>query len=70
VRSEVLREDTCIIVEYSDLFCIFYYKSATMLDVEQQNRIVCAHLKSMGYNDDSFAVKARRRSNDLVHKLL
>jgi hypothetical protein len=44
VRSEVLREDTCILVEDFDPFCIFDYKSATMLDVEHQNKIVCAHL--------------------------
>jgi hypothetical protein len=34
VRTEVLREDTCVLVEKFDPFRIFDYKSATMLDVE------------------------------------
>jgi hypothetical protein len=34
VRAEVLREDTCVLVENFDPFRIFDYKSATMLDVE------------------------------------
>jgi hypothetical protein len=33
VRSEMMREDNCILVEDFDPFCIFDYKSATMLDV-------------------------------------
>jgi hypothetical protein len=69
VRSEVMREDNCILVEEFDPFCIFDYKSATMLDVEQQNKIVCAHLNSMGYNADSFVVKARRKAHNLVQRL-
>jgi hypothetical protein len=69
VRSEVIREDTCILVEDFDPFCIFDYKSATMLDVEQQNKIVCAHLNSMGYNADSFGFKARRKAHNLVQRL-
>jgi hypothetical protein len=69
VRSEVMRENTCILVEDFDPFCIFDYKSATMLDVEQQNKIVCAHLNSMGYNADSFMVKARRKAHNLVQRL-
>jgi hypothetical protein len=69
VRSEVLHEDTCIIVEDFYPFCIFYYKSATMLDVKQKNKIVCAHLNSMGYNADSFVVKARRKAHDLVPRV-
>jgi hypothetical protein len=40
-----------------------------MLDVEQQNKIVCAHLNSMGYNADSFVVKARRKAHNLVQRL-
>jgi hypothetical protein len=68
VRSVVMREDACILVEEFDPFCIFDYKSATMLDVEQQNKIVCAHLNSMGYNADSFVVKARRKAHNLVHR--
>jgi hypothetical protein len=69
VRLEVLRKDNCILVEDFDPFCIFYYKSATMLDVEQQNKIVCAHLNSMGYNADSFVVKARHKAHNLVQRL-
>jgi hypothetical protein len=69
VRSEVMREDNCILVEDFDPFCIFDYKSATMLYVEQQNKIICAHLNSMGYNADSFVIKARRKAHNLVHRL-
>jgi hypothetical protein len=46
----VLREDIYVRVEHFDPFNIFDYKYATMLDVEQQNKMVCAHLNSMGYN--------------------
>jgi hypothetical protein len=65
----VLREDTCILVKDFDPFCIFYYKSAIMLDVKHQNKSVCAHLKSMGYNADSFMVKARRKAHNLAQHL-
>jgi hypothetical protein len=70
VRSEVMREDNCILVEDFDPFCIFDNNYATMLDVEQQNKIVCAHLNSMGYDADSFMVKARsKEAHNLVHRL-
>jgi hypothetical protein len=57
VRAEVLRDDTCVIVKHFDLFKVFYYKSATMLDVEQHNTMVCDHSNLMGYNVDIFMVK-------------
>jgi hypothetical protein len=41
VRSEVLHEETCVLVENFDPFCIFYYKSATMLDVKHQSNMGC-----------------------------
>jgi hypothetical protein len=37
-----------------------------MLDVEQQKKIVCAHLNSMGYNANSFVVKAHSKAHNLV----
>jgi hypothetical protein len=40
-----------------------------MLDVEQQNEIFCTHLNSMGYNADSFVVKAHRKAHNLVQRL-
>jgi hypothetical protein len=40
-----------------------------MLHVKQQNKIVCAHLNSMGYNADSFVVKALRKAHNLVQGL-
>jgi hypothetical protein len=58
VHAEVLREDNCVLVENFDPFRLFYYKSATVLDVEQQNKMVCTHSDSLGYNVDSFVVKA------------
>jgi hypothetical protein len=69
VRAEVLLEDNSVLVENFDPFCIFYYKSAAMLDIEQQNKMVCAHLSSMAYNADSFVVKARRNAHNLVQRL-
>jgi hypothetical protein len=69
VRPEVMREDNSILVEDFDPFWIFDCKSATVLDVEQQNKIVFPHLNSMGYNADSFVVKARRKAHNLVHWL-
>jgi hypothetical protein len=58
VRAEVMREDTCVLVENFDPFHIFYYKSATMLGFNKQSKMVCAHFNSMGYNADSFMVGA------------
>jgi hypothetical protein len=69
VRPEVMREDTCILVEDFDPFCIFDYKSATMLDVEHHNKIVFVHLNSMGFNGDSFVFKAHQKAHNLVQRL-
>jgi hypothetical protein len=67
MSTEVLREDTCVLLENFDPFRIFDYKSATMLDVKQHNKMVCVHLNSTRYNADSFMVKARRKAHNLVH---
>jgi hypothetical protein len=40
-----------------------------MLDVEQHNKMVCAHLNSMGYNADICVVKVRRKAHNLVQRL-
>jgi hypothetical protein len=69
VRAEVLREVNCVVVENVYPFRIFYYKYATMLDVEQQNKMVCPHLNAMGYNADSFVVKAYFNANNFVQRL-
>jgi hypothetical protein len=42
---------------------------ATMLEVEQQNKLACAHLKELGFNGDDFLIKARRRATNLVQRL-
>jgi hypothetical protein len=40
-----------------------------MLDVEQHNKMVCAHFNSTGYNADSCVVKARRKAHNLVQRI-
>jgi hypothetical protein len=41
-----------------------------MLEVEQQNKLACAHLNELDLNGDSFLIKARQRATNLVHRLL
>jgi hypothetical protein len=50
MRAEVLCDDNCVLVDHFGPFKVFDYKYATTLDVGQQNKMVCAHLNSMGYN--------------------
>jgi hypothetical protein len=66
VCAEVLHDDSCVLVEQCDPFKVFYYKCVTMLDDEQHNKMVCTNLNSMGYNVDSFVVKALCKANNLV----
>jgi hypothetical protein len=59
VRSEVARDDTVIVIECFNPFLSFNYKMATMLEVEQQKKVACAHLNELGFNCDGFLIKAR-----------
>jgi hypothetical protein len=40
-----------------------------MLEVEQQNKLACAHLNKLGFNGDGFLIKARQRAAHLVQRL-
>jgi hypothetical protein len=35
-------------------------KVGTMLEIDQQNKLACDHLNELGFNGDSFLIKARR----------
>jgi hypothetical protein len=59
VRSEVAGDDTVIVIECFNPFLSFDYKTATMLEVQQQNKLACAHLNELGFNGDGFLIKAR-----------
>jgi hypothetical protein len=69
VCSEVARDDTVILIEFFNSFLSFDYKTATMLEVEQQIKIDCAHLNELGFYGDGFLIKARRRAANLVQRL-
>jgi hypothetical protein len=69
VRSEVAKDDTVIVIEYFNPFLSFDYNTATMLEVQQQNKPDCAHLIELGFNGDGFFIKARRRAVNLVQRL-
>jgi hypothetical protein len=70
VRSKVTRDDIFIAIECFDPYLSFDCKTATMLEVDQQNKLACAHLNDLGLNGDSFWIKARRQTANLVHRLL
>jgi hypothetical protein len=61
VRSEVARDDTVIVIKCFNPFLSLDYKTATMLEVQQQNKLTCAHLNELGFNGDGFLIKARQR---------
>jgi hypothetical protein len=58
VRSEVSRDDTVIVIECFNHFLSFDYKTAAMLEVQQQNKLACAHLNKLGFNGGGFLIKA------------
>jgi hypothetical protein len=58
VRSEVARYDTVIVIECFNPFLSFDYKTATMLEVQQQNTLACDHINKLGLNCDGFLIKA------------
>jgi hypothetical protein len=47
VRSEVARDNTAIVIECSNNFLSFHYKTATMLEVEQQKNSLVLILTSL-----------------------
>jgi hypothetical protein len=69
VCSEVARDDTVIVIEFFNPFLSFDYKTATMLEVQQKNKLACAHLNELGFNGDGFLIKARRRAANLMQRL-
>jgi hypothetical protein len=58
VRSEVARDNTVIGIECFNFFLSFEDKTATMLEVEQQKKLACAHLNELGFHGDGFLIKA------------
>jgi hypothetical protein len=66
MHSEVATDSTVILMECFDPFLSVDYKTATMLEVEQQNKLACAHPREMGFNGDAFLIKACRRAANLV----
>jgi hypothetical protein len=69
VRSEVARDDTVIVMACFNIFLSFDYKTSIMLEVQQQNKLACAHLNEPGFNGDGFFIKARRRAANLMQRL-
>jgi hypothetical protein len=66
----VERDETVISIECFDPFLSFDYKTATRLEFEQQNKLACAHFNDLGFNCDSFLIKAQRCAANLVQRLL
>jgi hypothetical protein len=70
MHSKVARDDTVILIEFFYTFLSFEYKTSTMLEVDQRNKLTCAHINDLGFNDDSFLIKAQHRYANLVQRLL
>jgi hypothetical protein len=61
VRNELAKDDTVILIECFDPFLSFDYKTATMLEVDHQHTLACAHLNELGFNGDRFLIKSQQR---------
>jgi hypothetical protein len=57
-RNEVARDNNAIVIECFNLFLSLDYNTATMLEVQQQNKLACAHLNELDFNGDGFLIKA------------
>jgi hypothetical protein len=69
VISEAARDGTVIVIECFDPYLSFDYKTATMLEVQQQNKLACDHLNELCFNGDVFLIKVRQRAVNLVQRL-
>jgi hypothetical protein len=69
VRSEVARDDTVIAIKCVNPFLSFNYKTATMLEVQKQNKLACAHLNELDFKCAGFLIKAQRLAVNLVQRL-
>jgi hypothetical protein len=68
VRSGAARDDTVIVIECFNPFLSFDYKTATMLEVQKQNKRACAPLNELGFNGDgSLGCKASIFLNHCAH---
>jgi hypothetical protein len=69
MRREVGRGDTCVSIEGFDPFKKLAYRADSMIEVEDQNKIACAHLNHLGYNGERFLIKERQQAHNLIQRV-